>query len=185
MQKAVFDADGPALKQFQYVNIPGWLRNGAPLYDDIYVASGANSIAHVELTDSELYAGARGCRAAFDFLVIRQDYRRCEPRRFLQFEQCLYLGQGWQQESDRLPAQCWRGTTHVSRQYPVASHIYSRMCYPRVMMRGAAIWMAQCKPCNAGQRLVVLISVIGCHRHAHASAHYWTRQLAGFGHHTQ
>ena len=33
MQKAVFDADGPALKQFQYVNIPGWLRNGAPLYE--------------------------------------------------------------------------------------------------------------------------------------------------------
>ena len=54
----MFDADGPTLKQFQYINIPGWLRSGAPLYDDIYVASGANAIAHIELADSANYAQA-------------------------------------------------------------------------------------------------------------------------------
>lgn len=58
MSAAVFDADGPTLKQFQYINIPGWLRSGAPLYDDIYVASGANAIAHIELADSANYAQA-------------------------------------------------------------------------------------------------------------------------------
>lgn len=59
MNKPVFDADGPALKQYQYLNIPGWIKSGAPLYDDIYVASGANAIARVELTDSANYLQSR------------------------------------------------------------------------------------------------------------------------------
>jgi len=55
MSRRVFDADGPTLKEYKYLNIPGWIRSSAPLYDDIYVASGANSLAHVELTDSANY----------------------------------------------------------------------------------------------------------------------------------
>lgn len=56
----VFDADGPATKQYKYVNIPGWIRgfpgnNGRPLYDDIYISSGANAYARVELTDNNDY----------------------------------------------------------------------------------------------------------------------------------
>ena len=58
MSGRVFDADGPSLKEFKYVNIPGWIRTGSSpvLYDDIYLAAGANAIAHVELTDSANYA---------------------------------------------------------------------------------------------------------------------------------
>jgi len=52
-------ADGPALKQYQYVNFPGWIRSNAPLYDDIYVATGPNAIARVELTDSANYDKSR------------------------------------------------------------------------------------------------------------------------------
>jgi hypothetical protein len=56
----VFDADGPATKQYQYINIPGWIRsfthnNGRPLYDDVYVSSGINAYARVELTDNTNY----------------------------------------------------------------------------------------------------------------------------------
>jgi hypothetical protein len=56
MNKAVFDADGTSLKEFKYLNVPGWIKSGAPLYDDIYLASGPNAIAHVELTDSANYS---------------------------------------------------------------------------------------------------------------------------------
>jgi hypothetical protein len=63
VNRAVFDADGPTVKQYQYFNIPGWIRsfqnnNGRPLYDDIYVASGLNAFARVELTDSTNYQGS-------------------------------------------------------------------------------------------------------------------------------
>ncbi|HYQ71052.1 MAG TPA: hypothetical protein VET88_03880 [Gammaproteobacteria bacterium] len=54
-QQPVFDSDGPALKEYKYLNIPGWVRSNSPLYDDIYVASGPNALAHVELTDSANY----------------------------------------------------------------------------------------------------------------------------------
>ena len=56
MKHAVFDTDGPYPKEYKYVNIPGWIRSGAPLYDDIYLAAGPNSIAHVELTDDANYS---------------------------------------------------------------------------------------------------------------------------------
>jgi hypothetical protein len=60
MSKPVFDADGLTPKQYQMVNIPGWLRGGStPLYDDIYIATGPNSIAHVEVTDSAIYSQSR------------------------------------------------------------------------------------------------------------------------------
>lgn len=60
-QQAVFDNDGPTTKQYQFVNIPGWIRgfpnnNGRPLYDDIYIASGPNAVARVELTDAANYS---------------------------------------------------------------------------------------------------------------------------------
>jgi hypothetical protein len=56
---SIFDSDGPALKQFQRLNLPGWMRGGStPLYDDVYVATGANAIAHVEITDSANYSQA-------------------------------------------------------------------------------------------------------------------------------
>jgi len=58
MNRAVFDADGPALKQWQYMTLPGWVRSGEPLYDDVYVAAGPNAIARVELADSPDYAQA-------------------------------------------------------------------------------------------------------------------------------
>lgn len=50
----VFDSDGPAQKQFQQMNFPGWIRSikGSStniLYDDIYVSTGPNSAARVEL----------------------------------------------------------------------------------------------------------------------------------------
>lgn len=58
--RPVFDADGPTTKQYRYINFPGWMRdfpgnNGRPLYDDIYVSSGANAYARIELTDSTDY----------------------------------------------------------------------------------------------------------------------------------
>lgn len=61
--QAVFDADGTTTKQYQYINFPGWIRgfmnnNGRPLYDDIYVASGPNAFARVELTDSTNYTNS-------------------------------------------------------------------------------------------------------------------------------
>jgi hypothetical protein len=55
----VFDADGPALKEYKYLTVPGWIKDNAPLYDDVYVASGPNAIAHVELTDSANYDQSR------------------------------------------------------------------------------------------------------------------------------
>lgn len=70
---AVFDADftiGDGRKEFQNLNFPGWVRpvrtiadppNGSSpetriLYDDIYVASGVNSVARVEIGDKPNYA---------------------------------------------------------------------------------------------------------------------------------
>lgn len=59
----VFDADGPSDKYFNQVNIPGWIRtnsnpNLSPLYDDIYLAVGPNSVSRVELSDSPTYLGS-------------------------------------------------------------------------------------------------------------------------------
>jgi len=56
----VFDNDGPATKQYKAITFPGWIRNftdgiGRPLYDDVYVASGNNAYARVELSDSTDY----------------------------------------------------------------------------------------------------------------------------------
>jgi hypothetical protein len=56
----VYDTDGPATKEYKYVNIPGWIRSSSsnnirPLYDDIYIASGSNAYARVELTDKKDY----------------------------------------------------------------------------------------------------------------------------------
>ncbi len=50
----VFDDDGPSKKQYQQMNFPGWVRsiqnkNTNILYDDIYVSTGPNSAARVEL----------------------------------------------------------------------------------------------------------------------------------------
>lgn len=64
LSSPVFDADGPALKQYQHLNVPGWIREesdqtATPLYDDIYLATGDNAMARVELTDSEIYEDAR------------------------------------------------------------------------------------------------------------------------------
>jgi len=56
----VYDADGPPPKQYQTINFPGWLANfslgeARPLYDDIYIASGQNAAARVELSDDPDY----------------------------------------------------------------------------------------------------------------------------------
>jgi hypothetical protein len=56
----VFDEDGPTAKQYQYVNFPGWLASfdlgeARPLYDDIYIASGPNAAARVEMSDNPDY----------------------------------------------------------------------------------------------------------------------------------
>jgi hypothetical protein len=56
----VFDDDGPPAKKYQYVNFPGWLASfdlgeARPLYDDIYVASGPNAAARVEMSDNADY----------------------------------------------------------------------------------------------------------------------------------
>ena len=64
----VFDNDGPTEKQYQRINFPGWIRTfaigeGRPVYDDIYVASGPNAFARVELTDNIDY------RKSFEFAI--------------------------------------------------------------------------------------------------------------------
>lgn len=50
----VFDEDGPIEKQYQQMNFPGWIRsiqssNTNILYDDIYVSTGPNASARIEL----------------------------------------------------------------------------------------------------------------------------------------
>lgn len=62
--KAVFDKDGPAKKQFQNLNFPGWVRSSSSvntriLYDDIYLAVGKNAVARVELGDQPTYAASK------------------------------------------------------------------------------------------------------------------------------
>lgn len=66
----VFDADGRAEKVYQKIQFPGWIRTfdegdvldsakkgiGRPLYDDIYIASGPNAYARIELSDNREYA---------------------------------------------------------------------------------------------------------------------------------
>lgn len=52
----IFDDDGPALKQYQNMSFPGWIRkikNSSTnvLYDDIYISTGSNAAARVELGD--------------------------------------------------------------------------------------------------------------------------------------
>lgn len=53
--RPIFDTDGPILKEYKYITIPGWIKSGAPLYDDIYIATGPNALAHVEIADSANY----------------------------------------------------------------------------------------------------------------------------------
>ena len=60
----VFDSDGPSEKVYRYINFPGWIRSfsqgeGRPVYDDIYVASGPNAFARVEITDHIEYKKSR------------------------------------------------------------------------------------------------------------------------------
>ncbi len=58
----VFDSDGPAIKQYQQLNFPGWMRTesqSSPLYDDIYVATGDNSVSRVEIVDAPIYENAK------------------------------------------------------------------------------------------------------------------------------
>jgi hypothetical protein len=64
VNKPVFDADGASPKEYKKVHIPGWMRkeseaSSAPRYDDIYVATGANSLSRVEITDSANYDQSR------------------------------------------------------------------------------------------------------------------------------
>lgn len=59
--RAVYDEDGSSVKQFQKINIPGWIRDSGAnlvqtLYDDIYVAVGQNAAKRIELTDGIDYA---------------------------------------------------------------------------------------------------------------------------------
>lgn len=56
----VFDEDGPATKQYQKVNFPGWIRPSgenlvATLYDDIYIAVGDNALKRIEISDSIMF----------------------------------------------------------------------------------------------------------------------------------
>lgn len=53
----IFDADGPELKVYRQLNFPGWVksmqdRNTNILYDDIYISTGPNAVARVELGDA-------------------------------------------------------------------------------------------------------------------------------------
>lgn len=64
LSRPVFDADGPSLKEYKKIHIPGWMRresvaSAAPRYDDIYIALGANSLSRVEITDSAIYDQSR------------------------------------------------------------------------------------------------------------------------------
>lgn len=57
--RPIFSGNGVA--EFRHVHIPGWFRETSPatvrpLYDDIYVAVGANAAARVELGDAATYA---------------------------------------------------------------------------------------------------------------------------------
>lgn len=66
----VFDKDGPFIKQYQYINFPGWftsfeLGEARPLYDDIYVASGPNAGARIEISDNPDYEKS-------DYIAIMQ-----------------------------------------------------------------------------------------------------------------
>ncbi len=57
----IFDADGGTPKQFTKIDLPGWIRETAdpdetrPLYDDVYIATGPNSVSRVELGDASTY----------------------------------------------------------------------------------------------------------------------------------
>ncbi len=58
----VFDKDGPSQKGFRYINLPGWIRtegSSRPVYDDIYIASGANAQARIEIGDASTYAASK------------------------------------------------------------------------------------------------------------------------------
>ena len=57
----IFDADGSFPKEYNQFWIPGWMRPGSdprttPLYDDIYIAAGVNSISRVEIGDAPTYS---------------------------------------------------------------------------------------------------------------------------------
>lgn len=56
----VFDSDGNAVKKYEMVNFPGWIRPSGEnrvetLYDDIYVAIGDNAVKRIELTNNRDY----------------------------------------------------------------------------------------------------------------------------------
>lgn len=61
--KPVFDADGDGCeKVWRYINVPGWIRsegNSQPAYDDVYIATGANAQARVEISDAATYAESK------------------------------------------------------------------------------------------------------------------------------
>jgi len=60
----VFDTDGPALKQFRNLTIPGWVAETSSVdthivYDDIYIAVGQGAVARVEIGDQPTYAASK------------------------------------------------------------------------------------------------------------------------------
>ena len=60
--KPVFDADGSSQKYYRFVNLPGWIRTGnssQPVYDDVYMATGANAQARIEIGDASTYAASK------------------------------------------------------------------------------------------------------------------------------
>ncbi len=72
VSKPIFDSDFnkirhrglPDTKQYQHISFPGWMREETevgttPLYDDIYVAIGKNSLTRVEIADSPDYKKAK------------------------------------------------------------------------------------------------------------------------------
>lgn len=66
----------PNVQEYKHINFPGWYRpettvGTTPIYDDIYVAIGANSQARVELADSADYMKAK--RVAIQKVVSWSD----------------------------------------------------------------------------------------------------------------
>ena len=60
--EAIFDSDGPSQKAFRYINMPGWIRSDGssrPVYDDIYIATGSNAQARVEIGDASTYSASK------------------------------------------------------------------------------------------------------------------------------
>jgi hypothetical protein len=58
----VFDADGPTQKAYRYLNLPGWVRTSGtsqPAYDDVYLATGANAQARIEIGDAPTYTESK------------------------------------------------------------------------------------------------------------------------------